>query len=261
MRLRDAAQAAEELGFDSLWAFDHLWPLGVSKGKPVLECWSTLAYVAGMTARIGIGSLVTRSSLRRPAVLARMVATVGEVAPGRLTVGIGSGDSLSRAENEAFGLPYALGKARMDQLVATAEVLSAGPAHGARLWVGGRSRAVWEVAGRYGDGYNRWGGTPERFREAARFVSEAAGTRAVELSWGVSVLLAATAAEARARLGKRNPEEFVAGDAEGVAHRLTRFTDAGANHLVLRLPDAGAKTFERLASVAAVVCSGQEGRA
>ena len=254
-RLVDAAHAAEELGFDSLWLFDHLWPLGGRKDKPVLECWSTLAYVAQTTRRIGVGTLVTRSSLRHPALLEHMAATLGDVAPSRLTLGIGSGDSLSRAENLAFGIRYHTGRARTQQFQSAVEALRTTSRDGVRLWVGGRSPAVLEIAGRYADGWNGWGGTPEGFAAAANLVTQAAGGRPLEMSWGVSVVLAATDDEARARLGARSPRELVAGDTESVALRLREFVAAGAGHVVVRLPDAGAEAFERLAPVAAAVRS------
>ena len=104
------------------------------------------------------------------------------------------------------------------------------------------------MAARHADGFNIWGGSPDRFRRARQMVAEADGGREVERSWAVSVLLAKSQAEARARLGERNPEEFVAGTAEAVRARLTEFVDAGARHLVLRLPDAGVETFARLAA-------------
>jgi alkanesulfonate monooxygenase SsuD/methylene tetrahydromethanopterin reductase-like flavin-dependent oxidoreductase (luciferase family) len=92
----DGARRAEHLGLDSVWVFDHLWPLG-AKRRPILEGWTALASVASATERIGIGTMVTRSSLRNPAVLAAMAATVGALAPGRLTVGLGCGVRSCRA--------------------------------------------------------------------------------------------------------------------------------------------------------------------
>ena len=77
----DAALRAESLGLDSSWVFDHLWPLSGGKERPALEAWTTLAYLAAATSRIDLGTLVTRSTLRQPAVLAKMAATVAEKLP------------------------------------------------------------------------------------------------------------------------------------------------------------------------------------
>src|ERR671915_1147412 len=100
----EAAQRAESLGLDSVWLFDHMWPLTGGKTRPVIESWTALAHLAAATSRITVGTLVTRSTLRHPLLLAKMAATVGAIAPGRVIVGIGSGDEQSRNENEAFGL-------------------------------------------------------------------------------------------------------------------------------------------------------------
>lgn len=211
-RFADGARRAEDLGFDSIWVFDHLWPLSGGKDRPVLEAWTSLAWLAEATERIGIGTLVTRSSLRNPVLLAHMAAAVAEIAPHRVTIGIGSGDDASRDENEAFGLPYWSGADRIAQFEETLGVLRDGlEGSGTRLWVGGRSDDALALAARYGDGWNGWGGTPETFaRDAASVASYAAG-RPLELSWG-GVVKADGAAE--------------------IAHRVNPFVQAGARHLV-----------------------------
>ena len=44
-RFLDGVRRAEELGFDSVWVFDHLWPLGGNRERPILECWTALSYL------------------------------------------------------------------------------------------------------------------------------------------------------------------------------------------------------------------------
>ena len=263
-----AARRAEASGLDSVWVFDHLWPLTGGKQRPVLEGWTALAWLAAVTDRIGIGTLVTRSTMRHPAVLAKMAATVASVARGRVTVGIGSGDSRSRAENDAFGLPYLGGAERVAQLEDTVAVLRqhgrgavsyrgpyvsvrglpAGPrvARAPALWVAGRSPAAIRVAGRLADGWNSWGSTPEVFAEGVERLADAAGDRIVEPTWGGIVVLAGTDAEARAlATARRSAEDFVVGGPETVAERLCELVEAGARHLVLTLPNATeAEVFE-----------------
>jgi alkanesulfonate monooxygenase SsuD/methylene tetrahydromethanopterin reductase-like flavin-dependent oxidoreductase (luciferase family) len=259
--LLDGVRRAEDAGLDSVWLFDHLWPLG-RKDRPILECWSCLAWLAATTERIQIGTLVTRSSLRPPAVLAKMAATVGEIAPERLIVGIGSGDEASRAENEAFGIPYYRGDERIDQLVSTVKVLrrylhepsvshhddfaaieglptSPRPHPPPRIWVGGRSVQVLEVAGKDADGWNGWGGTPESFAADAQLVLDYSGGRPIELSWGGQAILGTTDADALSKLGTRNQKQFIVGAPDTVASRLQRFVAAGARHLVIAFPEAG----------------------
>ncbi len=102
------ARRAEAVGFDALWVVDHLViPVDqlVPGAQPMgaWECWSLLAALAAATTRIGLGSLVTCTAFRNPALLAKMADTVDEVSGGRLTLGLGAG-SLP-AEFAAFGYP------------------------------------------------------------------------------------------------------------------------------------------------------------
>ena len=268
----DGARRAQDLGFDSIWVFDHLWPLG-AKHRPILESWTSLAWLAGSTGDVGIGTLVTRSSLRHPALLAKMAATVSAIAPGRLRVGVGSGDQMSAAENLAFGIPYWSGDDRMDQLGATVEVLhrfreegtvtlshdfaqidglpAGGP--GPRdysIWVAGRSVAALDIAGRLGDGWNAWAAPPEEVAKDAAALREIAGDRALEVTWGGQVVVAETDDAARERLGTRNPERFVTGSPETVGRYLRSLVDAGVRHFVLASPFASdPSSYELLARV------------
>jgi alkanesulfonate monooxygenase SsuD/methylene tetrahydromethanopterin reductase-like flavin-dependent oxidoreductase (luciferase family) len=255
----EGARRAEDLGFDSLWVFDHLWPLG-NKGRPILEGWTSLAWLAAHTTDVTVGTLVTRSSLRHPAVLAKMAATVSEIAPGRLCVAIGSGDVASAAENLAYGMPYWSGSDRMDQLESAVEVLHrfragqevsfsddfveleglpAGPGPlDYSIWVAGRSVDALDVAGRLADGWNAWAASPEEFSNAAAALRESAGDRSMELTWGGQVVVADTDEAARDRLGKRNPAHFVTGGPDTVGRYLRNLVDAGVEHLILATPSA-----------------------
>ena len=252
---------ARAAGLDSIWLFDHLWPLSGGKERPVLEAWSALAWLAAATEDVEIGTLVTRSSLRHPALLAKMAATVASVAPGRTIVAIGSGDLMSKPENDAFGLPYYAGERRIGQLISAVRCMrnyltepavtvsddfvsltelpsSPRPAPAPRIWIGGRGEELLQVAGEVADGWNAWAGTPETFARDAGAVARAAGERAVELSWGGQMILAPSAAEARKLLGDRDPRHFVVGGPEEVAEQLRGFVEAGARHLVVAFPNA-----------------------
>ncbi|MGH2695063.1 MAG: LLM class flavin-dependent oxidoreductase, partial [Actinomycetota bacterium] len=177
------ANRAEAAGLDSIWVFDHLWPLSGGKQRPILECWTALAFVAAATERITVGTLVARSTLRHPAVLAKMAETVAAVAPGRLTVAIGSGDEASRDENMAFGLPFLSGAARVAQLRDTVDVVRARLGERAPVWVAGRTDEIIRVAGERADGWNSWEASAAEFTTEAAAVRAAAGGRTVETTW------------------------------------------------------------------------------
>lgn len=259
-RYIEGAKRAEALGLDSIWLFDHMWPLSGGKQRPVLECWTALAWLAEETTSIRIGTLVTRSSLRHPGVLAKMAATVGAIAPGRLTVTIGSGDELSRDENEAFGIPYYDEDDRVDQLVSAMRCVhhclhdetvsmdddfvtlrdfppSPSPDPIPRLWVGGRSDDILEVAGTLADGWNGWGGGATRFAQDAATVVELAGDRPMELSWGGLVMLGDDDDAAADKMGDRARKGWVVGGPETVAAHFDGLVQAGARHIITTFPD------------------------
>jgi alkanesulfonate monooxygenase SsuD/methylene tetrahydromethanopterin reductase-like flavin-dependent oxidoreductase (luciferase family) len=105
--LAGMAQLAEDIGFDSVWFVDHLIyrdDMTTIRQQGVWECWSILAGLAAATKRVELGSLVTPTSFRNPALFAKIVDTVDEISGGRIIVGLGAG--YHEAEYRAFGYPH-----------------------------------------------------------------------------------------------------------------------------------------------------------
>src|SRR3989442_5319817 len=113
------ARRMESLGFDSLWASDHVvipWkirsrypynPTGdfpLSPETPFLEPLTTLAVVAGATEHIALGTTVLVLAHRHPVLLAKMLATLDQLSGGRVIVGAGVG--WMKEEVELFGVDY-----------------------------------------------------------------------------------------------------------------------------------------------------------
>ena len=84
------AQAAERLGFESIWLYDHLQ---TRAGDPdvMFECWTSLAALARETSTVRLGQIVTSALYRNPGLLAQMAATVDAASGGRVIVGVGAG--------------------------------------------------------------------------------------------------------------------------------------------------------------------------
>jgi len=101
------ARLIEDMGFDSIWFVDHLLYRGEATSieqQGVRECWSILAGLAAVTERVELGSLVTPTSYRNPAMLAKIVDTVEEISAGRIILGLGAG--WHGDEYRAFGYPF-----------------------------------------------------------------------------------------------------------------------------------------------------------
>jgi F420-dependent oxidoreductase-like protein len=89
--LRDIAQAAEQLGYHSLWLFDHFYHFPFIGNRSVLEPWTLMSVLAGATSTIRLGTLVLCNGYRPPALLAKMAATLDVLSGGRLEFGYGAG--------------------------------------------------------------------------------------------------------------------------------------------------------------------------
>jgi len=89
--LRDAWRRADDLGVDSIWFWDHFFPLYGNPNGNHFECWSILAAAAIDTRAPQIGPMVTCAGYRNPDVLASIAATVDQLSGGRLVLGLGAG--------------------------------------------------------------------------------------------------------------------------------------------------------------------------
>ena len=95
---------AEELGYDSLWTWDHVYPIVGDWEGPALETYTAMAAVAARTSRATIGHLVGANTFRNPALLTKMVTTIDHISNGRAVLGIGA--AWMEPEHTAYGFDF-----------------------------------------------------------------------------------------------------------------------------------------------------------
>jgi alkanesulfonate monooxygenase SsuD/methylene tetrahydromethanopterin reductase-like flavin-dependent oxidoreductase (luciferase family) len=117
-----SAQRAEEIGFDSVWLYDHLQTRD-GDPEPVLECWTTLAALARETTRVELGQIVTCALYRNAGLLAQMASTVDAASGGRVIVGVGAGWDEREWRDFEYGDAYPATRDRLAHLEDTLEVL------------------------------------------------------------------------------------------------------------------------------------------
>jgi alkanesulfonate monooxygenase SsuD/methylene tetrahydromethanopterin reductase-like flavin-dependent oxidoreductase (luciferase family) len=272
-RVLSFARRAEELGFDGVFAFDHLFAPGGPPDRPSLEAYATLAAVAAATSRVRLGTLVTRASLRSAGLLAKQAVALDDVSGGRFILGIGTGDGLSRAEHRTYGLPYLGTEARGPHLVETVRAVRAlfvGDAYlggewvppirgpilppprttgGPPVWIGGASARAVRAAAAVADGWNGWAlPVPEFARRAAQLRMEAAG-REVEATWGGAAVVGLDESDAARRSSERRRRGIVgdgfSGDVGAAVAWLASLGEAGARWAIL-LAAGGADRMEHI---------------
>ena len=96
-----------ELGYDSLWTWDHLYPIVGSAEGPIFEAYTAMAAVAASTSRATIGLMVGANTFRNPALVAKMITTLDHISGGRAVLGIGA--AWFETEHRAFGMPFGSG--------------------------------------------------------------------------------------------------------------------------------------------------------
>lgn len=138
-----AGKGADRLGYDTLWTWDHLYPIVGSVDGPILEGWLTLAAWAQATEQIHLGLLVGANTFRAPALTAKMATTLDHISAGRAILGIGA--AWFESEHTAFGLEFGTGFPERLRWLGEALPIIRGMLHGERPTAAGphyRSVAV-----------------------------------------------------------------------------------------------------------------------
>ncbi|MBM3695134.1 MAG: TIGR03560 family F420-dependent LLM class oxidoreductase [Actinobacteria bacterium] len=184
--MRAVAEAAEGLGYESVWVYDHFHTVPVPSREATHEAWALMAALAASTRTVRLGQMCTCVAYRPPAYLAKVAATIDVVSGGRLEMGIGAG--WYEHEYAGYGYEFLPAAGRIGQLREAVEVMR-------RLWTedevhyegrhyrlsgaicrprplqiphipiwvaGGGEQLTLGVAARYAS-YTNFGGSPEEF--------------------------------------------------------------------------------------------------
>jgi alkanesulfonate monooxygenase SsuD/methylene tetrahydromethanopterin reductase-like flavin-dependent oxidoreductase (luciferase family) len=164
--LRRWAQTVEGLGFDLLMVSDHIAvtpDVAAQYPAPFYEPFTTLAWLAGITHQVRLGTTVLIAPYRHPLLTARMAANLNQLSAGRLVLGVGVG--WARQEFEALGVPFEQrGRLTDDHLRAIRAAWDNDDDYGRGsipIWVGGNSDAGLRRAVRLGDAWHPLRFTPD----------------------------------------------------------------------------------------------------
>ena len=121
-KLAEIAQTADEVGFASIWTMDHFFQSGFlgPAEDPMLEAYSTLSYLAAVTRRAKLGTMVTGVIYRNPGVLIKTLTTLDVLSGGRTYLGIGAASH--EREARAMGVSFPPVKQRFEQLEETLQI-------------------------------------------------------------------------------------------------------------------------------------------
>ncbi len=121
-RSTEIAREADQLGFDSIWLFDHFHTVPSPTDEITFESFTSLAALAAITTRVRLGHIVICTAFRNPALTAKMISTMDSISAGRMELGIGAG--WKKDEWLAYGYGFPETKARLAALADHLEVIT-----------------------------------------------------------------------------------------------------------------------------------------
>jgi probable F420-dependent oxidoreductase len=216
--LRAAWKKADALGVDSIWVWDHFYPLYGDPAGAHFEGWSLVAAMACETTTPQIGTMVSCNSYRNPDLLADMARTIDHLSGGRVCLGIGSG--WNERDHTEFQYPFGTPKSRIEdfgdglgRITARLAKLTPPPIGPMPILIGaGKPRGL-RLTAKHANAWN-WFGSPDEWKRCSQALDDACAKEG------------------------RNPAEiertvlFNSTDESGV---WREYVDRGATHLILGL--------------------------
>jgi probable F420-dependent oxidoreductase len=218
----EAVKQTEAMGVDSIWNWDHFFPLyGEGEGNH-FEGWTMLTAIATLTKNVEIGTLVTCNSYRNPALLTHMANTVDHISNGRLILGIGAG--WFERDYDDFGYEFGTAGSRLRDLRDSMPIIKermtkeipAPVRNPIPIMIGGGGEKVTlKITAEYADLWNGFG-PPETWARKNGILDD----------WCTEV--------------GRNPDEIertvsVNRDND-IPNNLDAYADAGATHFIVAMP-------------------------
>ena len=271
--LLEAGVRADRLGFDTLWTWDHLYPIIGDSNGPIFEGWLTLAAWAQATTQIRIGLMVGANTFRAPTLTAKLATTLDHISGGRAILGIGA--AWFEEEHEDFGLEFGSGFPERLRWLGEALPIMRGMLDGTEPVArgdhyhskdtrnlpppvrthlpicigGGGERVTLKLVARYGD-MNNIGGSLEDVRRKERTLvghCETVGRdpATIERTLGVgTVFIRDNRAEAERLFHEAFERNRIAahwenqpvGTPEDVAERIAPYLEVGYRHLIAGMP-------------------------
>jgi probable F420-dependent oxidoreductase len=280
--ITEMAQLAEDIGFDSLWLVDHfLNPYkdrGEDKVQGFWDCWTILPALAATTKRVELGTLVTCTGFRNPALMAKEAATVDEISGGRLILGIGAG--WNEYEYRAFGYPYDHRVSRFEEALTIihgllhdgqvdfhgkyydateCEMRPRGPRPGKLpIMIGSSSERMLGLTARYADSWNRWlvygRSHPDQIPDAREKVDSAC--HAIGRVPGTLERTASIQVDLKGTADPQAGKQALMGSTEQIAETIRAFADEGITHMQIMLRPNVPEAIEQLAGVLEILDRG-----
>ena len=272
--IKEVAEAAERLGYESIWVSDHFFMTPDTPDTNCLECYTVLTALARDTCRLRLGAMVASQSYRNPALLAKVAASLDHISGGRLNFGVGAG--WKEVEYRAYGYPFPGPGVRIRQLDEALKVCRRmwaedrasyeGKYYKVRdalcapkpvqkslpVWVGGTGTQTLRVAARHADAVNfAWSQPPAFFEERLKVLERHCARigrdpSEIRRSAGLMVVLDETAegVEARVAALRSRRDEYmrylsrqppnVTGTPDDLAELLGEYASLGVDHFILR---------------------------
>ncbi|WP_028049092.1 LLM class F420-dependent oxidoreductase [Cellulomonas sp. URHD0024] len=247
--LAQTVVAAEDAGVAWVSVMDHYFQMiaaGFPREDPMLEAYTTLGYLAGVTSSVQLGVLVTGVTYRHPGLLAKIVATLDVLSGGRATLGIGA--AWYEEEHQAFGVPYPPLGERFERLEEALQICrqmfdpsndgpyegthyqlaetlcSPQPLHAPEIMVGGGGeKKTLRLVAQYGDACNLFATTPELIAHK------------LEVLRGHCADVGRDPGDIRVTM-LHGGADLLNGDVDAFVEEITPYRDLGVETVILRPP-------------------------